>query len=129
LNALDSPESRAVDEVYVADTNNHTIRSGYFAAAPVIQTQPQSQTVTAGSSVQFSVTASGRPAVTYQWYFGGAAISGATGSSYSLSNVQTGNAGSYTVVASNVMGSATSSAAIAIDMTPSTPIASLALPV
>jgi hypothetical protein len=97
--------------LYVADTNNDTIRLGLLAMAPTIQTQPQSQTVTAGDSVQFSVAASGRPAVTYQWYFGGTAISGATGSSFSLSNAQAANAGSYTVTVTNSMGSATSTAA------------------
>ena len=98
-------------DFYLADTNNHTVRVGFFAVAPAIQTQPQSQTVTAGNSVQFTVTASGRPAVTYQWYFGGTAISGATSSTYNLSNAQSGTAGNYTVVVSNVMGSATSNAA------------------
>ena len=78
---------------------------------PAIQTQPQNQSVTAGSNVQFSVVASGRPAVTYQWYFGGTAISGATGSSYSLSNAQAANAGNYTVTVANTMGSVTSNAA------------------
>jgi len=97
--------------LYIADTNNDTIRLGLLAMAPAIQTQPQSQTVTAGSSVQFSVTASGRPAVTYQWYFGGAAISGTTSSSYSLSNAQAANAGSYAVTVANTMGSVTSNAA------------------
>jgi alpha-tubulin suppressor-like RCC1 family protein/sugar lactone lactonase YvrE len=97
--------------LYIADTDNHTIRVGYCQVAPTIQTQPQSQTVTTGSSVQFSVVASGRPAVTYQWYFGGAAISGATNSSCSLSSVQSGNAGNYTVVVSNAIGSVTSNVA------------------
>ena len=109
-----NPAGIAVDSsnnLYIADTDNHTVRVGLLAAAPAIQTQPQSQTVTAGSSVQFTVTASGRPGVTYQWYFGGSAISGATGSSCSVLNAQSGNAGSYSVVVSNVMGSVTSSAA------------------
>ena len=108
------PAGIAVDSnsnLYVADTNNHTVRVGLLATAPAIQTQPQSQTVNAGSSVQFTVTATGRPAVTYQWYFGGTAISGATGSSYNLSNVQSGNAGNYTVVVSNILNSVTSNAA------------------
>jgi alpha-tubulin suppressor-like RCC1 family protein/sugar lactone lactonase YvrE len=108
------PAGVAVDSsnnLYVADTDNDTVRVGLLAMAPAIQTQPQSQTVTAGSSVQFSVTASGRPAVTYQWYVGGTAINGATGNTYNLSNVHPGDAGNYTVVVSNVAGSVTSNAA------------------
>jgi sugar lactone lactonase YvrE len=101
----------ASSNLYVADTNNDTVRVGLMPAVPAIQTQPQSQTVVAGSSVQFSVTASGRPAATFQWYFGGAAISGATGDTYSFLNAQPGNAGNYTVVVSNVMGSVTSNPA------------------
>jgi hypothetical protein len=97
--------------LYIADTNNDTVRAGLMAVVPAIQTQPQSQTVTAGDSVQFSVTASGHPAMTYQWYFNGAAIGGATGDTYSLSNAQPGNVGGYTVVVSNVMGSVTSNQA------------------
>jgi hypothetical protein len=89
------------------------VRVGLLAIAPAIQTQPQSQTVTAGNSVQFTVTASGRPAVTsYQWYFNGMAIGGATSTTYNLSNAQSGNAGNYTVVVSNVVNSVTSNAAI-----------------
>jgi hypothetical protein len=101
----------ARNTLYVADTDNHTVRVGLLAAAPAIQTQPQSETVTAGSSVQFSVIASGRPAVTYQWYFGGILISGATASTYNLSNPQASNAGNYTVLVSNMVGNVTSNAA------------------
>jgi hypothetical protein len=97
--------------LYMTDTNNHTIRVGLLPSMPAIQTQPQSQSVTVGNSVQFSVTASGRPAVTYQWYFNGTAITGATNSMYSLLSAQSGNAGNYTVVVSNAMGSVTSNQA------------------
>src|SRR5664280_2588201 len=109
-----APAGVAVDNsgnLYVADTNNDTLRAGLLPTAPSIQTQPQSQSVTAGSSAQFSVTASGRPAPTYQWYFKGTAISGAIASSYSLANAQSGNAGDYTVTVTNVMGSVTSNPA------------------
>jgi sugar lactone lactonase YvrE len=109
-----SPAGITVDSssnLYVADTNNHTIRVGLLPSMPAIQRQPQSQSVTVGNSVQFSVTASGRPAVSYQWYFNGTAITGATNSVYSLLSAQSGNAGNYTVVVSNVMGSVTSNQA------------------
>ena len=94
--------------LYVTDTNNHTLRVGLPPSMPSIQMQPQSQTVTAGSSVQFMVVASGRPAPTYQWYLNGAAISGATGSTYSLPAAQSSNAGNYTVTVTNDVGSVTS---------------------
>ena len=119
------PTGIAVDNtgnVYVADTNNHTIRLGIFPAGPLITTQPQSQTVTVGANVEFSVTASGKPAPSYQWYFNGTTVNGATGASLSLTNVQTANAGNYTVTASNTSGTVTSSAAtLTVSAAPSPP--------
>jgi sugar lactone lactonase YvrE len=108
------PTGVAIDgsgNVYVADTNNHTIRKGIIVALPQITAQPQSQTVNAGSSVSFSVTASGSPAPTYQWYNTGVMVGGATSATLTLSNVQAINAGSYYVVVTNVAGSATSNQA------------------
>ncbi len=122
------PAGIAVDassNLYVADTDNDTIRLGLLAMAPVIQTQPQSQAVTAGGSVQFSVTVLGRPAVTYQWHFGSTPISGATSSTYSLSDVQSANAGGYSVVVTNSLGSATSNTA---DLTVSQPTPTTTIP-
>jgi uncharacterized protein YjiK len=95
--------------LYIADTNNHTVRLGIFPVAPTISVQPQGQTVTAGASVEFSVVATGNP--TYQWYLNGTAISGATSSTYSLTSAQSANAGDYTVTVTNSYGSVTSSKA------------------
>lgn len=108
------PTGVAVDasgDVYVADTNNHIIQKGLPAAAPLILTQPQSQSVTVGANVQFSVTASGVPAPSYQWNKGGTAISGANGSTLALNNVQSTDAGTYAVTVSNLFGSTTSNPA------------------
>jgi kumamolisin len=108
------PAGVAVDsagDVYVADTDNDTIRMRTAAILPQITTQPQSQTVTAGASVSFTVAATGVPTPTYQWNFNGAAIGGATSSTYSLSSVQTANAGNYTVTVTNSAGSVTSNTA------------------
>jgi hypothetical protein len=80
-------------------------------AAPVITTQPQSQSVAATSSVTFSVVASGIPAPTYQWQLNGSPISGATGTSFTLQQASFG-LGSYTVVVTNSLGSATSNPAV-----------------
>jgi hypothetical protein len=76
--------------------------------APHIQTQPQSQTVTAGDSVNFHVSASGTEPLLYQWSFNDAPIPGATGPSYSLKSAQPEDSGAYGVLIQNGAGSATS---------------------
>ena len=77
--------------------------------APTISAQPAAQTVNAGASASFSVTASG--ATAYQWQRNGAAIAGATGASYAFTTTTANNGDSYTVVASNAGGSVTSTSA------------------
>jgi len=81
------------------------------AASPTITTQPSSSSVTSGSAASFSAVAGGTAPITYQWRKDGTAISGATGSTYSISSTATSDAGSYTVVVTNSAGSATSNAA------------------
>jgi len=111
------------DNLYVLDGNGTTVRRGSIANnAPAILTQPVSQTVTAGSSVQFSVVASGDPMLTYQWYFNGSAFAGATSDTLSFSNARSSDAGDYTVVVTNSLGSVTSSkASLVMTSAPSTP--------
>lgn len=75
---------------------------------PVITAQPVSRTVSAGGSASFSVTAAGG-ILSYQWYFNGAALSGATGADLTVSSAQSANAGAYHVVVSNFYGTVTSS--------------------
>jgi outer membrane protein assembly factor BamB/subtilisin family serine protease len=78
---------------------------------PTIVAQPAPQFTSVGSSATFSVTASGLSALTYQWNFNGAAIAGATGSSYTVSNAQPSNAGSYSVTVTDSAGSTSSAIA------------------
>jgi hypothetical protein len=78
---------------------------------PVIGTQPQSLTVNQGNSATFTVVASGTAPLSYQWRFNGANIAGATASSYTKNNVQTNDAGNYSVVITNSVNSITSSLA------------------
>lgn len=81
-------------------------------AAPIFTTQPQSQTVYQGNNVTFSATAIGTPDPAYQWRSNAVNISGATNPSYTITNVQTNHAASYTVVDSNSSGSVTSQVAV-----------------
>ncbi len=82
------------------------------ASAPTIVTQPSSRTVDRGASIVMKASATGAGTVTYQWRLNGVNISGATATNYTLSNIQTSQAGSYMLVAANASGTATSSPAI-----------------
>ncbi len=84
--------------------------NGSSSAPPTITSQPSDQSVTPGGSATFTVTASGSP-TGYQWFFGTAAVGGATSSTLTLTGVQSANAGSYHVVVTNTAGSVTSSSA------------------
>lgn len=80
--------------------------------APTITTQPANQTVTAGQTATFSVTATGSAPLSYQWQNGTTAISGATSSSYTTPPTTTSESGTqYSVVVSNSAGKKTSNAA------------------
>lgn len=81
-------------------------------APPEITTQPVSPTVVAGYGVNLSVGASGHAPLRYQWRFGAVPLAKETNSILGLTNVQTNNAGSYSVVITNIAGAITSSPAI-----------------
>jgi hypothetical protein len=87
--------------------------NGQKRKAPHITSQPVNQTVTAGQSTSFSVSAMG--GISYQWQKNGAAISGATNSSYSTPATTISDSGSeFTVTVSNNVGSVTSNPALLI---------------
>lgn len=111
--------------VVVSNNGGSVISGGALLAVhtpPIISAHPVSRTITVGQSVSFSVTASGSGTLAYQWMKNGATLSGATGSTYAISNVQTTHAANtpgYTVVVSNAVGSTTSAAAtLAVATTP-----------
>lgn len=89
--------------------------------APSISSHPTAQTVTAGATAQFSVTAAGSAPLAYQWSRGGTPVSGATQSTLILSNVSTAVAGTYTVTVSNAAGSVTSNGALLTVLPAATP--------
>ena len=82
-------------------------------SVPIISTQPAAQTLTAGETATFSVTAAGTAPLRYQWKKGGTDISGATTSSYTTPATSLADSGTaYSVVVSNELGTATSDAVI-----------------
>ncbi len=89
-------------------------------AAPSITSQPVSQVVLAGATSTFSVTAVGTAPLSYQWSRNGAAIAGATASSYTTPATTTSdNGATFAVVVTNSVGSVTSaSATLTVNSTP-----------
>ena len=86
---------------------DNAVRSA-TTGVPGITSVMLSRVAETGSNVTFTVTASGQTPFGYQWQFNGANISGATSTSYTLTNAQTTNSGSYTAVVTNTFGATTS---------------------
>jgi sugar lactone lactonase YvrE len=85
---------------------------------PVITQGPADLALVAGSDAVFSVVADGALPLAYQWQKGGRVLDGETSSTLGLLQVQDFNAGVYTVMISNLVGSATASAALTITHPP-----------
>jgi hypothetical protein len=84
-----------------------------------IRSQPQGTTACVGSSATFGVGAMGSQPITYQWRFHGANsansptnIVSATNATYTISSVQSNNAGYYSVHISNPLNGVDSSLAL-----------------
>ena len=75
---------------------------------PSVVSQPQSQTVASGSTVNFGVNARGLPTLAYQWYFNGVPVAGGAGSLLTLAGVALTNVGDYRCVITNNYGVAAS---------------------
>ncbi len=80
------------------------------ANAGVVTSAPKSQAIATGATATFSVSASGT-GLTYQWLFNGISISGATASSYTLSNAGPGASGTFMVVVSSASAAVAEEAA------------------
>lgn len=107
------PEAGHEDPLYTATQMIPTfdfLDQTFAVTPPSITSQPGPATAAVGGSFQMSVTATGTAPLTYQWLFNGAAVAGATNSSYTNNHVQTSAVGTYNVVVSNKGGSVKSSA-------------------
>lgn len=90
--------------------DNLRVESPAFAPSWLIQ--PFTRTVPLGTNLTFTSSANGLPAPAYQWRFNGTNIIGATNATYAVAFVAQTNAGNYSVVASNFMGTITSTNAL-----------------
>lgn len=80
--------------------------------APSITTPPQNQTVALSNVATFTVTAAGTAPLHYQWFFNTNTLVGGNSNSLTVLNVQSNNAGAYSVVVTNNYGAVTSAFAI-----------------
>jgi hypothetical protein len=85
---------------------------------PTITTPPANLTVTNGNNATFTVAATGTGALFYQWRFGGTNLAGGTSTNLTLTNVQAAAAGPYTIVVTNLYGSASASAVLTVLVKP-----------
>ncbi len=101
--------TRSINNVFGVVTSDDALLT-VVDTLPIITVQPATnRTVSAGSNVVFTVTATGKDPRIYQWQLEGINISGATASSYTRTSAQTNHSGIYTVTITNILGSVTSS--------------------
>ena len=105
-----------VDDLRVGTAFTDVVTNAPSLTRPVIISQPQNQVVTNGADVTFSVSAGATPPPAYQWQFtptsdvgaGATNLPGEVSSHLTLTAVTFGQAGFYSVVVSNVLGSVSS---------------------
>ncbi len=105
---------------------------GAHERVPLSVSAPSNQTVCAGASASFSVTASGSPPLTYRWrrntvnLADGGSISGSTTAMLTINPTVAGDSGSYDVVVTDGFGQmiTSASATLTVNAIPSAPTAS-----
>lgn len=113
--ALDSNEIAAVYEAGLA---------GKCPGAPLISRLPAFQSIGSGSNAVFTVEVRGEAPLGYRWLFQGTSlsdgprVSGATTATLTLTDVRREDAGLYSVVVSNPIGSTLGATALYVDVVP-----------
>jgi len=100
----------AIITVRATDVNGNMTATSFTVTngQPIITVQPLSQTVAPGGGATFNVVATGTGALSYQWRKNGAAIAGATTSTFSLANLTADASADYTVMIGSATGAETS---------------------
>jgi polygalacturonase len=111
--------------VGTAISSNAVLTVNTNPVAPIFIVQPASLAVSLGDDASFTASAIGTQPITYQWATNGIPLPGATSTTLSLPSAQAINAGNYTVVASNSIGTTASTTAVlsvSVRMTPPLPV-------
>jgi len=105
---------------YFGDSGTISLNVTQPTNAPVILIQPTNRTVFLGGPAGFAVTAGGAVPLYYQWTKGGMPVPGATNKMLVLDPAQYSDAGSFSVLVSNLAGTVFSTSAF---LTVNTPVA------
>ena len=84
------------------------------ANPPIVSTPPLAQTAYLHQTVRFSVSVSGTPPFTYQWKSNSSALTGATNSTFTLTNISAASAGTYSVAVTNAFGGLVTNAVLTV---------------
>ena len=117
VSSADAANYRAVvsDRTSSVTTSNATLT----VLDPGITAQPANVVVLLGTNVAFAVSVAGTAPFGYQWRFNGTNLLDATNALYAILSVGTNDAGNYSVVITNAVGSTTSAnAALAVVLSP-----------
>jgi hypothetical protein len=109
VNPVNPPQINA--ETWLWDGTNWT---QYVAQPPAVPTRLPDQVVTVGQTARLTAHATGDAPLSYQWSFNGAPLDGANTETLTLASVGCSQAGAYSVIVSNSLGSASSSANLSV---------------
>ena len=103
-----------VTNIYGSATSTPALLTVVAGTAPAITQQPQNFTVTNGLTATFTNAASGTAPLFFKWYFNTNTLvsSGENDTILTVSPATTNQAGYYTVIVTNLYGSATSAPAL-----------------
>ena len=118
-------------DLFLPQLNDYLATVGFLDAAdstPVISSISGPSSVVAGGTAVFTASVTGNPVPTLQWrkdgvdLRNGGGVSGVTSSALTVANAQSADTGTYTVVAVNPQGTATSNGiSLALSVPASTP--------
>src|SRR5205823_5998710 len=98
----------AENDLNYSDDTSTLVTTTVGCAQPSVSSSPASLTRCSGDSITFTPVVNGTGPMTYQWLKNGSNIPGETGSSCTIAAISTADAGAFSVVITNLCGSATS---------------------